>query len=221
MTVSAQRTAPREHISDTQAWLAVVLLAGAALRLYFLSATQWLVEGDEAAVGLQALHILRGERPIFYPGQAYLGNLETYVVAAVFSTIGVSRYAFRLVPFAFTLAFIYLSFQIGKEIFESPRVGLIAALLAAIAPAYLLLWSLKARGGFIEALVYAQLAWLWFQRWLSPKSAQLPPRRLSGLIFGLVSGYALWLNPLVVYLLAPLAVVALIHAIRHRRAWRR
>src|SRR5438105_14461782 len=115
MTVSAQRTAPREHISDTQAWLAVVLLAGAVLRLYFPSATQWLIEGDEAAVGLQALHIMRGERPIFYPGQAYLGNIESYMVAAVFSAVGVSRYALKLVPFAFALAFIYLCFQIGKE----------------------------------------------------------------------------------------------------------
>src|SRR5438105_12431171 len=178
MTVSAQRTAPREHISDTQAWLAVVLLAGAVLRLYFLSATQWLIEGDEAAVGLQALHIIRGERPIFYPGQAYLGNLESYVIAALFSVLGVSYYAFKLVPFAFALAFIFLCFQLGKEVFADSRVGLIAALLAAIAPAYLLMWSLKARGGFIEALVYAQLAWLWFHRWLSPKSAQGPPRRL-------------------------------------------
>ena len=220
MSVPAQKTTPDARVPDAQAWLVVVVLLGSALRLYFLSATQWLIEGDEAAVGLQALHIMRGERPIFYPGQAYLGNIESYMVAAVFSAVGVSRYALKLVPFAFALAFIYLCFQIGKEIFDNPRVGLIAALLAAIAPAYLLMWSLKARGGFIEALVYAQLAWLWFHRWLSPKSAQLPPRRLSGLIFGLVAGYTLWLNPLAVYLLAPLAGVALLHAIRHRRAWR-
>ena len=71
--------------------LSLILLAGCLLRLYYLNASRWLVEGDEAAVGLQALQILRGEHPIFYPGQAYLGNLESYLVAAVFALTGDSQ----------------------------------------------------------------------------------------------------------------------------------
>ncbi len=220
MTQATQSSSTIVRVPDANIWLDVIVLLGAALRMYFLFATQWLIEGDEAAVGLQALHILRGERPIFFPGQAYLGNLESYVVAAVFSLVGPSRYALKIVPFIFALAFICLCFHIGREIFQDERAGLLAALVAAIAPAYFVLWSLKARGGFIEALVYAQLAWLWFHRWLSPKSDMLPPRRLSGLVFGVVAGYVAWMNPLSLYLLAPLAVVALVHAARNRRAWR-
>jgi len=220
MTQPAPTTPNLFRVRDAHTWLDVIVLLGAALRLYFLFATQWLIEGDEAAVGLQALHILRGERPIFFPGQAYLGNLESYVAAAAFALLGVSNFALKLAPLAFALAFIFLCFQIGKQIFHDERIGLMAALAAAIAPAYFVMWSVKARGGFIESLVYAQLAWLWFDRWLAPKSDALPPRRLSGLVFGLVAGYTFWMNPLSVYLLAPLALIALLHAPRHWRAWR-
>jgi hypothetical protein len=31
---------------------------------------------DEAIVGLMARHMLQGERPLFFYGQAYLGSLD-------------------------------------------------------------------------------------------------------------------------------------------------
>lgn len=217
----------RQPRSTTLA-LALIILLGAAVRLYFLFASQWMIEADEAAVGLQALHILRGERPIFFPGQAYLGNFESYLVAGAFALFDVSPYTLKFVPFAFGLIFIFLSFQIGKEIFQNERVGFLAALVAALAPVYFVMWSMKARGGFIEALVLAQLALLWFHRWLRPP---LPPstgaglrvgapRWLPGLIFGLIAGYAVWTNPLVVYMLAPLGVVLCARALLNLRGWR-
>src|ERR1700694_17507 len=108
--------------------LSLILVAGSVLRLYYLNASRWMVEGDEAAVGLQALQILRGEHPIFYPGQAYLGNFESYLVAAVFALTGPPAIALKVVPFVFALIFIYLCYHLGNELFDDERVGLFAAL---------------------------------------------------------------------------------------------
>ncbi len=40
---------------------------------------------DEAVVALMARHILQGERPIFFYGQAYMGSLDAYLVAGFFA----------------------------------------------------------------------------------------------------------------------------------------
>ena len=120
-----------------------------------------------------------------------------------------------MVPFLFALVFIYLCYHLGAELYNDERVGLFAALFAAVAPVYFVMWSVKARGGYIEALVLAQLALLWFQRWLSPaRDAEVPKIQSMGrlalvppFLFGLIAGYALWMNPITVYVLAPIAVI--------------
>jgi len=38
---------------------------GVGLRVFLLQRSLWMVEGDEAIVGLAAKHILEGERPVF------------------------------------------------------------------------------------------------------------------------------------------------------------
>src|SRR4030067_2555737 len=39
---------------------------------------------DEAIVALMAKHILEGDRPIFFYGQAYMGSLDAWLVALGF-----------------------------------------------------------------------------------------------------------------------------------------
>lgn len=208
--------------------LGAVIAGGGLYRLWFLYATQWTIEGDEAAVGLQALNILRGERPIFYPGQSYLGNLESYLVALSFSLFEVSRFSVKLVPFIFALAFIYLCAVIGRELGGDGKAGLMAALAAAFPPVYLAMWSIKARGGYIEALVIAQLAFLWMFRWhrrLVTRESAAPGEGGSpiaaGAIFGFLCGYGIWLNPLVIYLLLPMSVAGLVLLPGIARFWRK
>src|SRR6266851_2035799 len=52
---------------------------------------------DEAIVGLMARHILQGERPVFFYGQAYLGSLDAWLVAGAFAIFGESVWPIRLV----------------------------------------------------------------------------------------------------------------------------
>ncbi len=51
----------------------ICLLLAFILRMWLIIRTHGLVDGDEALVGIQAEHILRGELPIYFYGQPYMG----------------------------------------------------------------------------------------------------------------------------------------------------
>ena len=52
---------------------------------------------DEAIVALAARHILQGARPVFFYGQAYMGTIDSYMVALGFSLFGESVLVMRLI----------------------------------------------------------------------------------------------------------------------------
>ncbi len=146
--------------------LAGIILLGVALRLYLLFGSQFIIEADEALVGLQAFGILRGERPIFYPGQTYGGSLESYLVAVVFRLLGASPLTLKLVPFLFSAFFIFMTYQLAREIYNPP-IGLLSALFVALCPLLLTAFSLKTWGGYSQTPVLGNLALLLLQYILS------------------------------------------------------
>src|SRR6266849_7240779 len=66
-------------------WLC--LLFALMIRIWLIAHTHGVIDGDEVLVGIQAEHILRGELPIYFYGQPYMGSLEAYLVA-LFVAIG-------------------------------------------------------------------------------------------------------------------------------------
>ena len=80
-------------------WLLVVTIIALALRLDHLYASNFVIDGDEAIVGLMAQHILNGQSwPTFYYGQHYMGSLEALLVALVGLFVGLSNFALKFVP---------------------------------------------------------------------------------------------------------------------------
>ena len=75
--------------------LAAILALGFALRLN-LSLKAFFSTFDTSTVGLMGIHILEGERPLFYYGQNYMGALEAYVAAVMFALFGVSTTSLSL-----------------------------------------------------------------------------------------------------------------------------
>jgi hypothetical protein len=145
-------------------WVLVsIILLGIALRLYLLWSSQVIIEADEALVGLQAFGILRGERPIFYPGQVYGGSLESYLVAAVLRLFGASPLTLKLIPFLFSTLFIFMTYQLAREIY-SPAIGLLSALFVALCPLLLTAFSLKTWGGYSQTPVLGNLALILLHR---------------------------------------------------------
>src|SRR5256886_3694248 len=61
------------------------LLIAIVVRAFIVIHTQGFIDGDEALVGIQAEHILRGELPIYFYNQPYMGSLEAYIMAGVFA----------------------------------------------------------------------------------------------------------------------------------------
>jgi len=190
--------------------LASIILLGIALRLYLLFGSQVIIEADEALVGLQAFGILRGERPIFYPGQAYGGSLESYLVAAVFQLLGASPLTLKLIPFLFSTLFIFMTYQLAREIYNPP-IGLLSALFVALCPLLLTAFSLKTWGGYSQTPVLGNLALILLQRILS---RQAQDKRLwkATLSLGFLSGLGLWVNPQYFYYLGPVILLLLARA---------
>jgi 4-amino-4-deoxy-L-arabinose transferase-like glycosyltransferase len=112
--------------------ISAVLLLAAAWRIVFFFWDVIPFNSDEAVVALMARHILMGERPIFFYGQAYMGSLDAFLVALGFLLFGQQVWVIRLVQMVLYLAILLLTILIGKEAFGSYSSGILAAVLLAI-----------------------------------------------------------------------------------------
>ena len=61
----------------TLPWLAGLLVLGAGVRAVYLVTPD--LDSDMAIVGLMGQHILAGEFPIFFRGQAFAGTTESHL----------------------------------------------------------------------------------------------------------------------------------------------
>ncbi|HEY7142445.1 MAG TPA: hypothetical protein VIE44_20310 [Methylomirabilota bacterium] len=179
--------------------LAAALLVALALRLFFVLTPHAVLDADEAIVGLMGRHVLQGEFPIFYWGQKYMGGLEPHLAALGFAVGGATPLVLKLICLAAALVLVWLTAELGRRIL-GPGPGVVAGLFMALPPIFLTVWSLKARGGFVETLVLGSLVLLLALRAVE---ATGHPRVRAALILGLVGGLAWWTNQLVVsYLVA-------------------
>lgn len=108
-----------------------VLLVAAALRLYRLDDLPPGLWYDEAVNGVDALGVLRGERPIFFEGNQGREPLYVYAVALGFGLLGPGPATIRLVSAAFGLATVAATYALAREAFGR-RVALLAALVCAV-----------------------------------------------------------------------------------------
>lgn len=122
------------------------------LRVYLLFTVLEPIEADEAVIGLMAQHIRHGARTLFDYDIVYHGPIESYLTAPLFALFGMNRFVLRIVPLAFSLAFIWAIYGLGDKLYGR-RVGLYSALYAAIPPSMLTIWGLKAGAGYIVVLV--------------------------------------------------------------------
>src|SRR6185437_1490560 len=113
--------------------LAIALVVAVLARLVLVIRSNALIDGDEAMVGIQAEHILRGDFPTYYYGQAYMGSLETYLIAILFRLFGPSPWAMRAVPILLALALVYLTWRLAYALLpRDSRATLLLAGLAAL-----------------------------------------------------------------------------------------
>ncbi len=184
--------------------LALTVVAGLIIRWLTLHGANWRIDYDEGMVGLQVLRILRGQFAVFHPGQPYLGNLESYLIAPLFVLFGANEPTLKIVPLLLSGIYVATTGWIGRAAFGR-RIGALSAILAAVAPAYLVVVGLKAWGATIESLVLGNLLLLVALSIL--QNGSLSWRRWA--ILGLIAGIAFWISWLIMFYAVPVGIVLL------------
>jgi hypothetical protein len=212
--------------------IAAALVAVALLvRWPFIEKGETLLHSDEAIVGLMAQDIAAGRQyPIYFYGQRYMGALEAYVIAAISPLFDDPIRALRFGPACFFAALAAVQYLMLTRWFGR-RGGLFgAAVLLAAAPMFVQ-WSISARGGYIEILLWGSLLLWAYSEWFVPDSHQLsavsrhlstaadnpqsairnPQSPVRRFLFGALLGSGLWINPSIVLFIVPIVAHALLH----------
>ncbi len=223
MTVVSENLAPSTTASSwpgklkalySPLWLCFLLAI--LSRVWLIVHTHGVMAGDEMMVGLQAEHILRGERPVYYYAQPYMGSLEAYLAAFIFLFTGPAVWAMRLETIPMSLLMVYLAWRFAAVLAETAHLSArlkttfmtIAALVAAFPPLYDMAEEMRVQGGYMEAFVI--MLWLLFcafrltQRWGQQASWRELALRWAGI--GLLIGLGLWIDPLIIYACAAIAI---------------
>lgn len=190
--------------------LAVCLCLAVRIFFHFLSPS---VDSDEAIVGLMGKHIASGNAsPVFYYGQPYMGALEAYHYAfylklfpfvphELLLRLVPITWSLLLIPVVYLLGFYSASTDINRGIDFRKQIARFAALFTAVANSNFIIWTAKARGGFVEVIVLSCLALAMLAAWRKSNN----PTLISGM--GLVLGIGWWVNNQIIYAIATCGLV--------------
>jgi hypothetical protein len=213
------------------------LLLALVIRVWLVARTNGVIDGDEVLVGVQAEHILRGELPMYFYGQPYMGSLEAYLVALFVAIGGPSAWTLRAEPILLSLVVVWLTWKLAAALAGAAQLPSldksgtyarlifmsVAALIAAIPPLYDGILELRTYGGYIETFILMLLLLLsalqLTRRWHEGASRREIALRWAGI--GLIAGLGFWIYPLIIS--AVLAAAAwivgdrLLETVRQRR----
>lgn len=202
-----------------RAWLSplwLCLLLALAIRIWLTIRTHGTMDGDEALLGIQAEHILQGERPIYFYGIPYFGSLEAYVAAGIFTFFGPSVAALRVEAAAFGLLLVGATWWLATLLARAARLPLyarkcfttVAAAIAALPPLYDGIVEMRTGGGWIESFVIMLLILIVVYRLTVRWREGARPGELAWrwALVGFVIGFGMWIYPLVSVAIAAAAL---------------
>ena len=192
-----QRLLQKLLVDRTRTFSILALILGVLLRLV-LTAYGWpQTNSDEDTMGLMALHIAkRGELPIFFYGQNYMGAFEAYLGAGLFRLFGASVFTLRLgtiLLFALFLVCMYLL----TSLLYTKKLAFIVLILLSFGSIVVLDTQLIALGGYPELLLFGSLSML-LASWLALTSGRYASWRrrcwrfIGYLCWGVVVGIGFW-----------------------------
>lgn len=170
--------------------LIFILAVATGWKIFLLVQNLVPFNADEAIVALMARHILQGERPAFFYGQAYMGSLDAYLVAIGFLFFGQQVWVIRIVQAVLYLGTLISTVWVGHEAFPGSKSGLIAAALLAIPTVNVTLYTTASLGGYGETLLIGNLLLA-----LALGLARKPSYGRLGL-WGFLAGLGLWADGL-------------------------
>jgi len=193
--------------SRRTAWamLGIVLIVAVIGRVLLLLSDTVSFHSDEAIVGLMARHILAGERPTFFFGQAYMGSLDAWLVALGFGLFGESVGTIRITQSLLYLLVVASAYYAAWVLSRRVIVATVAALTFAVASSLLALYTTATLGGYNETLLFGHLVVaLGFS---AGQEKRLVLWRWGAL--GLIVGLGWWTNALIAVYALPVGIYLL------------
>jgi hypothetical protein len=200
-------------------WGALALAAGLKAAILALDIVPF--NADEAVVALMARHILQGERPVFFYGQAYLGSLDAWLIAGAFLIFGQTVLAIRIVQSALYLGTIATTYLLGLKIFGSRWIAGAAALLLALPTVTVTLYTTATLGGYGEMLLIGNTLLLWALRLgglTSTTRVADTIRSHEWVLFGLLAGIGFWAFGFLGVYILPICMTLLWPKLNHEDA---
>lgn len=189
-------------------------------KLVWLSLNRISFNSDEAIVGLMAKHILGGEHPLFFYGQAYMGSLDAHLVAGGFLVFGVKVWVIRFIQVLLYLATIFIVMKITEVLFQSEKITFAAGILLAVPTVNVHLYTTVSLGGYGEALLIGcaiLLIWLNYRKDRENKPVTTKRMLTSFFLIGSLSGIGVWANALSLVFTAPVLLMIIYDVIfRHK-----
>ncbi len=150
---------------------------------------------DTAAFAVQALHVLRGETPIFYYGQKFMGTGGVYLIALFFKIFGISSFTlhfFGYVTMGFT---VFFSVLLALRFF-GPWCGFWTAVLLAVPARMMYEWAHHPNPDYAFTFLLAPVLLILCHKLIFLSEAEGMERRKQGLfaLAGLISGFGMWNN---------------------------
>lgn len=175
-------------------------------RVLLLATDSVSFHSDEAIVGLMARHILFGERPVFFYGQAYMGSLDAWLIAGGFALLGESVMTIRIVQSFLYLIVVAAGYWLAWRLTERPLVAISAGLLLAVPPTLGALYTTATLGGYNETLLFGILILLMAHS----VTYQQRTSRWRWALLGLAAGLGWWTNGLIIAFGAPAGFIILL-----------
>jgi hypothetical protein len=195
---------------------ALAIIAIAVIVRIALVALGWpQLDSDEGTIGIMAMHILnRGEWPVFFYRQGYMGALEAYVAAFFFHLFGTSTFMLRFGLIIFFALFLLCMYLLCSMLFTKIW-ALITIALLSFGSAPMLTRQLVAIGGYAETLlfgVFLIVLSLWLAFTFNPQKPRQKSwsRFLLYALWGLVAGAAIWSDELVAPFLLTAGLIILV-----------
>ncbi|GEM_PF-149135 len=172
--------------------LLAAFVAAAGLKVWLVAAGRVPFNADEAVVALMARHITQGARPVFFYGQAYLGSLDAFLVAAGFAVFGQQVWVIRLVQGLLYLGTMASTVWLAREAGFPRWAGVLAVWLLAIPAVNVTLYTTASLGGYGEALLLGNLILLAALRIANLLGREEVVPAWLWLLWGALAGFGLW-----------------------------
>ena len=205
----------------------LIIVAAVLWKVWLLSQNAFPFNSDEAIIALMAKHILQGELPLFFYGQAYMGSLDAILTAGLFSLFGQQVLMIRVLQIILYVFTILTTALIGRKIFNCEKASVIAAALLAIPAVNATLYTTISLGGYGEALLIGNLLLLIGMDILNVlqngdlSKVNLPKFRMLVLLWGFLLGFGLWVIGVTLLFGIPVFLGFCIFIFLRWKEWRR